>query len=632
LRYLDRRPKLRICQISPIGNQDMGVEGSGRRKRSSAEISKEDNESQHSVHTKKKSKNQPTYNGPPANLLDAKRTDPFADPRNVFQDKDGTNRPINYGHKSHPPAQKTSASSPSAEADPYIYGIPPTESRSEREASRAVSKFVDFAGQNQLLSTPPSNLETNYLNNNTLPHLKQNTPSTKYRAKLGAIKLGLKLDLKQTLISSHGRTSSQSGIPKDSNISRQTTQNSLETPQQSHISQLPQNVGSKHHTVFDSSVSNQRSLTNTPAAESGASSPSIEEIASTADIHTDSLAAADETELRSHHIVPSPPHQHNKQLLLSPPQPSQYNRNRKIGESPLRQVTTAEQASASPSPTRLSSRPRQAFSRSNSNDIILNNATLAEFDSIEALDSTPRKNSTPKRGTNRAGFATTGGLTPSRSSSHKHSNNLPDKDPPQPNDTKPVEADNPHRTSDNEIITSADDIISPQGENFLPSSDVDTTTTKFAQQNRTGSPLEASETLYTKQDPEHQGAQNNQKAVPSPLFNNSLDRGSSLPSETASPNPDRRYSFRMRDNYSRRNMPHQEEPLDQMEGYGSDQHHSNGYMDDEDYALRLQAEEYGQFFEEPCVSAVSTAARYSNVRAQSPSSAGALRAIAGHEA
>jgi hypothetical protein len=191
--------------------------------------------------------------------------------------------------------------------------------------------------------------------------------------------------------------------------------------------------------------------------------------------------------------------------------------------------------------------------------------------------------------------------------------------------------DNDITTSDNDIITSADNIISPQGENFLPSSSkVNKTTTKFAQRNKTGTPPKAVQTLHTKQDPEHQGAQNKQKAVVSSLINNSLDRGSSQPSETASPNRDRRYSFRMRDNYPNRGMLDQED-LDQIDAYESDEYYSKNFMTDEEYAMRLQAEEYGQLFEEPSVSAVPTAARFSNVRYESPSSAEALRAIAGRE-
>lgn len=637
MRYLDRGPKLRICRISPISIRDMVGEGPGRRKRGSAEISKEDDESKSPGHKKKKSKNQRTYHGPPAYLLDAKRTDPFADPRNVIQDKDGTNRPINYGGKSHPSTQKTSASCPSAETDPYIYGIPPTESRSEREARQAASEVVTSAGQDQLLSSPPSNFKTNHPNNNLLPHPRHNTPSTKNSAKLGAIKLGLKLDVKKTSISTRRRTSSQASIPKDSNTPQQAAQNSLETPQQSHISQLPPSVDSKH-TASNFSVSNQRCLTNTPAVDSGAYSPPTEKIVPGADFLNDSLAATDESELRSHHIVPSPPHHHNEKILLSPPEPARDNPNRQIGESPIQQVTTAEQASESPSPTRLSSSLHQAFSRSDSNDNILNNATEVEFDSIESLDTTPRKNSTPKRGANRTGFATRGDLKLSRNPSQRSSNSLPDNDPPQPKDTKPVQTDNLRRasdndiiTSDNDIVTSADDIISPQGENFLPSSKVNKTTTKFAQQNKTGTPPEADQTLHTKQDPEHQGAENKQKAALSSLFNNSLDRGSSEPPETASPNRDWRYSFWMKDNYPERGMHDQEEALDQMDVYESDKYYSNNFMTDEEYALRLQAEEYGQFFEEPSVSAVPTAARFSNVRAESPSSAEALRAIAGRE-
>jgi len=207
----------------PNSNPSMGVEGLGRRKRGSAEISKEDNESNYSGQTKKKSKNQPTYNGPPAYLLDAKRTDPFADPRNVIQDMDGTNRPINYGGKSHPSTQEISESGPSTDTDSYLYGIPPIESRSEREASRAASEVVDFEGQDQPLSNPPSDFKTNHSHNNSLPRRRRKKPSTEYRTKLGAIKLGLKLDLKQTSISTRGRTSSQTGLP-NSNISQQAIQ------------------------------------------------------------------------------------------------------------------------------------------------------------------------------------------------------------------------------------------------------------------------------------------------------------------------------------------------------------------------------------------------------------------------
>ena len=202
----------------------------------------------------------------------------------------------------------------SADTDSYIYGIPPTESRSEREASGAASEVVAFEGQDQPLSNPPSDFKTNHSHNNSLPRPRRNKPSTQYRTKLGAIKLGLKLDLKQTSISTRGRTSSQTGLP-NSNISQQATQNSLKAPQQIHISQLPQNSDSKRHTAFNSPVSNQRSLTNTPAVDSGACSPPTEEIVPERNFLNDSLAATVESELRSHRIVRSPPHQHNEKIL-----------------------------------------------------------------------------------------------------------------------------------------------------------------------------------------------------------------------------------------------------------------------------------------------------------------------------
>ncbi len=87
----------------------------------------------------------------------------------------------------------------------------------------------------------------------------------------------------------------------------------------------------------------------------------------------------------------------------------------------------------------------------------------------------------------------------------------------------------------------------------------------------------------------------------------------------------------MKDNYPDRGTLDQEETLDEMQGFESDEYFSNNFLTDEEYALRLQAEEYGQAFEEPFVSALPAAAWFSNVRAESPSSAIALRAIAGRE-
>jgi hypothetical protein len=62
----------------------MGGEGSGRRKRSAADIS---------AGVKKKSKKQPIYNGPPSYLLDENRDDPFAYPNSAGFPTRGGPRP-----------------------------------------------------------------------------------------------------------------------------------------------------------------------------------------------------------------------------------------------------------------------------------------------------------------------------------------------------------------------------------------------------------------------------------------------------------------------------------------------------------------------------------------------------------
>ena len=66
-------------------DSEMGGDGSGRRKILETKI----RTAKHKAETQ--------YNGPPAYLLDPNRDDPFADPKNVFQEADGTNRPISWG-------------------------------------------------------------------------------------------------------------------------------------------------------------------------------------------------------------------------------------------------------------------------------------------------------------------------------------------------------------------------------------------------------------------------------------------------------------------------------------------------------------------------------------------------------
>jgi hypothetical protein len=194
-----------------------------------------------------------------------------------------------------------------------------------------------------------------------------------------------------------------------------------------------------------------------------------------------------------------------------------------------------------------------------------------------------------------------------------------------------VQTDDLRRASYNDIITSAYDIISPQGENFLPSSSkLNTTTTKVGSTKQIwNSPQGRPDTAH-KAGTRRKSSEQAESSLSS-VVDNSLDRGSILPSENAVPNRDRTYSFRMSDNYPERGMLDQEETPDQMDSFEPDEFYTNYFMTDEEYALRLQADEYGQAFEEPSISAVPTAAHFSSIRDESPSEeeVGTLRAIAG---
>jgi hypothetical protein len=122
----------------------MGGQGSDRNKEGSADAPKAGNGSKKSDTVKKKSLSQskPSYGGPPDYLLNPNRTDPFADPRNVAQDEDGTNRPINYRRHLHGSAQSTSASGVPG-GNQTSYGGPPLENHN------------NFRSQQSLVSRPP---------------------------------------------------------------------------------------------------------------------------------------------------------------------------------------------------------------------------------------------------------------------------------------------------------------------------------------------------------------------------------------------------------------------------------------------------------------------------------------------
>jgi hypothetical protein len=564
----------------------MGGQGSGRRKKGSAERSREDKGTKESAGVKKKSKSQPIYNGPPPYLLDKNRTDPFADPRNIIQDKDGTNRPITCGRNPNSSAQSLSASGSSAEVEPYIYGIPPTESRSEHEARQAASNLLAVARQDQSspgqqdqgLSGPPSNSEETNVHKAFRPPPSRNTPSKRDSKSLAtAFKQGsIRLGLEQSLTLARRRQTSDSSLPAESAAFGQVTRNTNE-PQRNQILCPPQSD--------NSNPSRQNNYT-----ESGR--PNSKESGSP-----------------SHRVVPSPTHHRNGSAILSPQQQVQTGRNRHIGSSSLRQVVnTGQDHSQHAPPTRSNSRLSQVFSRSNSNGTTSNNTTSLESDSRGIFDSGLRESSTPEEKTNRAGFPTKGGLRLSRGSSQWGSDDAQDSDiSPQENDTTPVQPANPRRTSED------DDIIRSQSGKFLASSpEVENTTTNCVQQNRLGSPFEPNQTLGPRGE-----KQNTQRSVKSLPIGDSRNRGSSVASGRVSPSLGRRYNARMSDDHSENDMP-QGVHQDTFDDPDSDQYHSDVYVESE------QEYEPGHPWPPPSTSAVPQAARLSSVRAQSSSSAGTL--------
>jgi hypothetical protein len=132
----------------------MGGQGSGRNKEGPADAPKASNGSKKLDAVKKKglSQSKPTYGGPPDYLLNPNRTDPFADPKNVVQDKDGTNHPINYGRHSHGSARRTSASGVPG-GNQTSHGSPPLENNN------------NFRSQQSLISRPPQTNQRCYSSN-----------------------------------------------------------------------------------------------------------------------------------------------------------------------------------------------------------------------------------------------------------------------------------------------------------------------------------------------------------------------------------------------------------------------------------------------------------------------------------
>jgi len=242
---------------------------------------------------KKKGKNQVVYNGPPPYLLDPNRSDLFADPRNVVQDKDGTNHLIGSGLsltlQGHGPFQPSTTfqnanqsrtqtlhlsaerkpGSGLAEVEPYDYTILPIEKPSEHEARIGASKLGQAfpAKQNNSGSNFPSEAEISAppANNIVGSQPSQNYPSQQYESHF-SLKPGSVLDLQQSNILARRQNTStsiaehQSGQPNHNIVTLQTTKSSLPhryaetTVQQLHPSQQSQAYLSRQNNPNNSSL------------------------------------------------------------------------------------------------------------------------------------------------------------------------------------------------------------------------------------------------------------------------------------------------------------------------------------------------------------------------------------------
>jgi hypothetical protein len=278
----------------------MAGQGSGRRKSGSTEPSRTNNGNEEdttriaqSESVKKKGKNQVVYNGPPSYLLDPNRSDLFADPRNVVQDKDGTNHligsglsPTLQGHGPFQPSTTFQHSNQSrtqtlhlsaerkpgsglAEVEPYDYAILPIEKPSEHEARIGASKLGRAfpVKQNKSGSNFPSEAEIYAppANNIVGSQPSQNYPSEQYESRF-SLKPGFVLDLQQsnTLARRQNTSTSiaehQSEQPNHNIVTLQTTTSSLPhryaetTVQQLHPSQQSQAYPSRQYNPTNSSL------------------------------------------------------------------------------------------------------------------------------------------------------------------------------------------------------------------------------------------------------------------------------------------------------------------------------------------------------------------------------------------
>ncbi|KAE8447315.1 hypothetical protein EG329_010873 [Mollisiaceae sp. DMI_Dod_QoI] len=97
----DTDPDGTITDCSGESCTDCAENGKEAEEKKAVEKKAVEEEAEATEHTKKKTAKKGIskfkYNGPPAYLLADNRDDPYADPNNVVQEPDGTNRPIDWG-------------------------------------------------------------------------------------------------------------------------------------------------------------------------------------------------------------------------------------------------------------------------------------------------------------------------------------------------------------------------------------------------------------------------------------------------------------------------------------------------------------------------------------------------------
>jgi hypothetical protein len=236
----------------------MGGQGSGRKKKGSTDTSKAGNGSKKSdkVERKRLSKSQPDYGGPPKYLLDPNRKDPFADPRYVVQDKDGTNHPTNYGRNMHSSIQSISANGVVSENMTYGHENRPVGNPSELEATLVAANALTAlrgdlpAQQVDMLSAPRSSSGKNRPYKTSRPPTSQNIPSKQDKKRPAtAIDRNFSPDLEETPVLARRNRTIGSGFLAEANDFERATHNIVQT-QQDRIVRQPQTNSPSATNIF----------------------------------------------------------------------------------------------------------------------------------------------------------------------------------------------------------------------------------------------------------------------------------------------------------------------------------------------------------------------------------------------